>query len=234
VSLDLTSSNILFELNNFDKWSKAEIYEQLGKPRTAPVLMQSGASAGPYAPAQVIESIQYSNIDEKWLTGGIRITDFGESFFINGPPPKSLGTPASYLAPEIAFGRPASVASDVWALVCLTFELQASRPLICLFFGRVDEALAETVHTLGPLPKAWRESYIDKTRITKFQPGQKDPLFDPIDMRHPLEHLVSIIKPQLSTEETANFLAFLRGALEYEPSARLSAKQLVMHPWLVS
>jgi serine/threonine protein kinase len=163
------------------------------------------------------------------LTGGICITDFGKSFFINSLPPKSLGTPVLYLVPEMAFGRPASVASDIWVLGCFTFELQALQLLICLFFGRVDEALAETVHILGPLPKAWQESYIDKTCITKFQPGQKDPLFDPVEIHYPLEHLVSTIKPQLSTEETAHFLAFLRRALEYKPSACLSAKQLVIY-----
>jgi hypothetical protein len=65
MSLDLTSSNILFELDNFDILSEAEIYKQLDKPCTAPVLLQSGTGTGPYTPVQVIESIQYSNIDKK-------------------------------------------------------------------------------------------------------------------------------------------------------------------------
>jgi serine/threonine protein kinase len=182
----------------------------------------------------VIESVQYSNIDEKWLTGNVRITDFGEAFFTKNPPDELLGTPVAYFAPEMLFGRPASTASDVWALGCLIFELQASRPLICTLFGRLDEALAEIVQTLGPLPKAWQHSYYDETRTTKFQPGQKDPWFDLFGLRHPLDALVSDITPKPTADEIANFLDLLKGTLEYEPSRRLSAKQAAGHPWFIS
>lgn len=58
------------------------------------------------APRELVESIQYEDIDEGFLTGSIRITDFGHvvlskhsaDFF------PSLGTPAAYFAPEMLFG----------------------------------------------------------------------------------------------------------------------------------
>jgi serine/threonine protein kinase len=71
-------------------------------------------------------------------------------------------------------------------------------------------------------------------RITKFQPGQKDPWFDPVDLRHPFETLVSNIRPELTAKEITNLLDLLRGALEYEPSRRLSARQVAKHPWFTS
>ena len=122
ISLDLTSSNILFEMKDFDRWSELEVYQYLGQPRTAMVRLLSGAVPGQHAPAKVVEAIQYSNIDEKFLTGNVRIIDFGEAFFINNPPASFLGTPAAYFAPEMLFGWSALASSDVWALGCLIFS----------------------------------------------------------------------------------------------------------------
>lgn len=180
-----------------------------------------------------MEAIQYSNIDEKWLTGNVRIIDFGEAFFIKAPPAGFLGTPAAYFAPEMLFGMSASAASDVWALGCVIFELLASRPLIYVFFQRLDEALAEVVHTLGPLPRVWQHSYNDGSLEKRDpKPGQNDPWFDSLELRHPLESLVRQIEPRLTAEEVAVFLNLLKGALEYEPSQRISAKQIATHTWL--
>ncbi|MCJ1344528.1 hypothetical protein MMC31_002731, partial [Peltigera leucophlebia] len=115
---------------------------------------------------------------EECLTGSIRITDFGESFFLNKPPTPFSGTPAAFCAPETLFGRPASAQPDAWALGCLMFELRAWRPLFCTFFNVHSEALLEIVNTLGPLPKAWQNSFCDESRQTLFEPGQWDPWFD--------------------------------------------------------
>jgi serine/threonine protein kinase len=197
----------------------------------ATVQLLSGAIPGAYAPKNIIESIQYSNIEEEWLTGRVRITDFGESFFINNPPIGLLRTPVPYFAPEMFFGRTASAASDIWALGCLIFELQASRPMICAFFGTHDEALAEIAQALGPLPKVWRNSYFDKHRKIWFKTGEKDPWFDLSNSRHSLELMISNIKPRLTAKEATDFLALLKAILKYEPSDRLSAKQIAMHPW---
>lgn len=218
-------------MENFNDWSEQELYQNLGEPRTAPLLLQSGVVPGPHAPAKIVEAMQYPNLDEKWLTGNARIIDFGEAFFESEPPSGFLGTPASYFAPEMLFGRTASTASDVWALGCLIFELHALRPLIVVFLGRLDEALAETVQTLGPLPETWARSYFDKALAEKFKAGQNLTWFEAVDLRHPLQSLVGNIKPSLTKTEVAVLLDLLWGALKYEPSQRVSARQVATHAW---
>jgi serine/threonine-protein kinase SRPK3 len=229
LTLDLTSSNILFEIKNFDGWTEHEVYQYLGEPRRATLRLLSGAPAGPQGPVKVVEAVQYSDIGEKQLTGNVRIIDFGESFFLSKPPPGFLGTPAGYFAPEMLFGWSASAASDVWALGCLIFEVHASRPLICVFFGRLDEALSEVVHTIGPVPRAWQHSYYDKSVQKDFK--QNHPWFDASDLRHPLQSLLSQIKPHLTAKDIANLLGLLKACLEYEPKYRLSADRVAKHPW---
>jgi serine/threonine protein kinase len=218
-------------MKNINGWSEAKVYQYLGQPRTASLQLMSGALPGPYAPRKVVDDIEYANLDEKWLTGNVRIIDFGEAFFLNNPRAEFLGTPASYFAPEMLFGRSASAASDVWALGCLIYEIQALRPLVYAFFGTMNEALAEIVQTLGPLPTAWRHSYYDKTHKMEIKPGQSDPWFNPSKIRHPLESLLCEVKPQLTAKEIASLLELLKGALEYEPSHRSSAKQIATHAW---
>ena len=41
------------------------------------------------------------------------------------PPKEMLGTPEGFLAPEVAVGKPASPASDVWALACAVLHLRS-------------------------------------------------------------------------------------------------------------
>ncbi len=218
-------------MKDFNEWSELEVYEHLGQPHTEKIRSLTGAGPGPHAPAKIVEAIQYANLDENLLTGNVRIIDFGEAFFLNDPRREFLGTPAAYLAPEMLFGRSASAASDVWALGCLTFEVLALRPFICVFFGSFEEALSEVVQTLGPLPKAWQHSYHNKTLESKLEPGQKDPWFDSSDLRHPLESLIGKVKPQLTDKEITSLLGLLKGALQYEPTERLSAKQIATHSW---
>lgn len=233
LSQDLTNSNVLFEMKILHTWSETELYENLGHPNMSAVRLVSGAIPGPYAPRNVIDSIQYSNIDENGLTGRIQIIDFGVSFFTNDPPIGFLGTPVAYIAPEIQFGWTASTASDVWTLGCLIFELQASRPMIIAIFGSIIEALGGIVRVLDPLPKDWRPFYFDKSIIPEFETGKKSPWFDrrDYDWGFSLEDMIGNIRPNFTAEQTADFLVLLRAIFEYQPSDRLSAKQIAEHPW---
>jgi serine/threonine-protein kinase SRPK3 len=218
-------------MNNFDGWTESEIYKCLGQPRMATLRLLSGAPAGVHGPKKIVEAIRYSNMDNQLLTGNVRIIDFGESFFLSKPQVGLLGIPAAYFAPETLFGWSASAASDVWALACLIYEVLTMRPLICIFFGRLDEALSEVVQTLGPFPRAWQDCFFDKSYQKAFEPGKNHPWFDSSDLRHPLESLVRNIKPQLTVKEIDSLLDLLEGALAYEPINRLSAEQIARHAW---
>lgn len=224
--LDLTHSNVLFELKDIQSWSKIQIYEHLGPARTASLKLLDG-SYSPHAPKRVVQAVNFSSIGINSL-GNIRITDFGQSFFAKNPP-DGLGTPPSFFAPEMCFGFPPSEKSDIWALACLTFEIQNSMRLFPIVFDNVYIMIGTIVNVLGSLPKRWEHLciYRDQTEFEhvswwyneSFQPSR------------PLASLVSEHNPHLLPSQQETFLNFLRGMLAYEPTQRLSAKDIIRHPW---
>jgi serine/threonine-protein kinase SRPK3 len=149
--LDLTLSNVLFELKDIQSWSKIQVYEHLGPPRTALLKLLDG-SYSPHAPKRVIQAVNFSSIGLNSLEN-IRITDFGQSFFAKNPL-DGLGTPRQFLAPEMTFGFPPEK-SDIWALACVTFEIQTSMMLFPMFFDIVYVTLGTILNVLGPFPKRW-------------------------------------------------------------------------------
>lgn len=103
VSVDLTSSNVLFEMKSIDAWTEEEVYKNFGKHRTERLgLEYRGETTGEVV--RLVESIQYPNIEEKCLTGRIRIIDFGEWFFKDIPPSVETGYPDRTLPPRCSLG----------------------------------------------------------------------------------------------------------------------------------
>lgn len=88
-------------------------------------------------------------------TGEVKITDFGVSLAANQIPMTAAGMvmgTAQYLSPEQAVGRPATGASDIYALGIVAYEAVAgNRP----FTGKtpVDIAVAHVNEAVPPLPK---------------------------------------------------------------------------------
>jgi len=61
-------------------------------------------------------------------------------------------TPLHYLSPEAYFESKLGFASDVWALACTIFQMQAGFPLFDPFIGSVASILKQVVETLGCFP----------------------------------------------------------------------------------
>ncbi|KAF2493387.1 kinase-like protein [Lophium mytilinum] len=228
---DLTDNNVLFEIKDLQQWSEAELYQHLGAPKAATLLQFNGDPAPPSAPVEAVSAINYSNFDTGLFSGRTRIVDFGEAFSTSSPP-AGLGTAASYFAPEMLFGYPPSLASDVWALGCLIFEMHTSRVFAPAFFGSVEEALGMTHAALGALPEAWQDSWCDKAKPLTSGPGKKHYWFDDqIQRSRPLDSEVRKAMPELSLEELDLLLDLLKGTLAYEPSHRLTAAKVARHAW---
>ncbi|WP_084617936.1 serine/threonine-protein kinase [Jonesia quinghaiensis] len=87
--------------------------------------------------------------------GEVKITDFGVSLAANQIPMTAAGMvmgTAQYLSPEQAVGRPATGASDIYALGIVAYEaIAGNRP----FTGKtpVDIAVAHVNEQVPPLPK---------------------------------------------------------------------------------
>lgn len=75
---NLTSSDILFQLANFDAWSQEEVYEQLGIPTV--VDLPEAWSRGPSPPRYLVDLTQFFRASPRLFTHNIRIIDFEDSF----------------------------------------------------------------------------------------------------------------------------------------------------------
>ena len=124
----LTSSDVLFQLADFDAWSQEKVYEQLGIPTVLDLDEWSGV---PSFPRYLVDSAQFFRASPGLLTEDIRIIGYGDSFRVGWP---NLSTnlrlrQSGFIAPENLRGLKFTRSSDLWALGCIIYEIRAGRPL---------------------------------------------------------------------------------------------------------
>lgn len=204
---------------------------QLGPPKTEPLFLRNGTPAPGFAPSYVVDAINYPLLDLGLLSGNVVITDFGEAFFEDSVP-EDLGTPASYVGPEILFGFPPSYTVDLWALGCLLFNMHTSRLFVSTMFLPFEEAVEGAVRAIGALPREWIDSYYNKEVSMRTESGEEMHWFDEIVERtRDLKSLLLEHMPELSEAEHDTFLGLLKSVLIFEPAKRLSAADVAVHPW---
>ena len=159
--LDLAARNVLLGLTNMDSWTESQLYERLGQPWIDNVQRWDEQPAQPTAPLYVVEPIDFSEVDRRWLTKDIQLINFGGAYLITSPPSR-LGIPRSYLAPEALFELNYGTASDVWALGCVIYVARSGQHL----FGAESNMflfayIRKLMRLLGPLPERWRKIDFD-------------------------------------------------------------------------
>ncbi|KAF7867473.1 uncharacterized protein EAF02_009664 [Botrytis sinoallii] len=154
---DITPANILLQLANIDEWTEEQIYERLGVPQKEEIIYTNSKlpATDSSFPDYTVAPINMKEVNPKWIANDIVIIDFGIAF-LQTAPSFDLGTPKSYCAPEFLFGCYRSVASDIWALGCTTFEIRTGSRLF-KYDGipKRDEMLIAAVRLLGTLPDEW-------------------------------------------------------------------------------
>ncbi|KAI1644296.1 kinase-like protein [Daldinia loculata] len=175
---DFTVSNMALRLiNEFDLYEEDYLFELFGRPQTAPLRTYSGDPPGPHGPKYIVVPLDFCSSATNLLSSEICIIDFDQSFTITGPPLERPGIPAKYLAPEIAVGRPASPASDIWALGCAIFRIRSGDDL---FFDydtdTPTDALRQIVKALGELPEEWKQTRFDEEGVAVAD-GERGELF---------------------------------------------------------
>lgn len=150
--------------------------------------------------------------------------------------PEALGTPPSFVAPELAFGYQPSYAVDLWALGCLIFELHTYRVLIPTIFGSVDESIAMATETIGALPEAWLHSFYDKEEsFIPESPDEKHYWFnEKVERTRTLESHIRKDLPDFSQDQRTALLRVLNSLLVWEPNSRLPAAEVATDPWFES
>ncbi|KAI2785551.1 kinase-like protein [Daldinia loculata] len=188
---DFTVSNMALRLiNEFDLYEEDYLFELFGRPQTAPLRTYSEDPPGPHGPEYIVVPLDFCSSSTNVLSSEICIIDFDQSFTITDPPLERPGIPAKYLAPEIAIGRPASPASDIWALGCAIFRIRSGDDLFFDYDTDTPaDALRQIVKTLGELPEEWKQAKFDEEGVAVAD-GERGELFRSLEETRPLEDRV--------------------------------------------
>ncbi|GAB1320079.1 hypothetical protein MFIFM68171_10289 [Madurella fahalii] len=142
--------------------------------------------------------------------------------------------PVALRAPEVLIEGPWDKTADWWNLGALLLELYRA---VRMFDGRVPpdghyelkEHVAETVDPFGPFPKELLEKgnqdlvrhiFDDEGKPKDYPPLNGQPLA-------PEKYM-----PGLSQEARDEFASFLMAMMRIDPTERLSAEDLLAHPWV--
>jgi dual specificity tyrosine-phosphorylation-regulated kinase 2/3/4 len=155
------------------------------------------------------ENIVFSDARQTSIT----LIDFGSSAYL-GRTVFTYIQSRFYRAPEVVLGLPYDSKIDVWSLGCLLCEVASGRPL---FEAEDEQELMRLfLKTLG-MPPRWM-----------VQSGRRS---------HRYFARPQMVGQQSSiTEETGvrdqGFLSLVSGCLNWDPKVRLSAEQILAHPWV--
>ncbi|KAL9562939.1 hypothetical protein ACKAV7_012890 [Fusarium commune] len=113
------------------------------------------------APRYIVGNLNFTSAEDLILDD-ICLIDFDQAFLTSAPPRKTLGTPPGLLAPEVAVGKSASPASDVWALGCSILQTRSgSSPFSIPNVDSLANLLGCVSEYIGRMPTSWGEPLFD-------------------------------------------------------------------------
>ncbi|KAH6622413.1 CMGC protein kinase [Boeremia exigua] len=162
--------------------------------------------------------------------GDIKLGDFGAAE--RGDKKQTHGVqPAQIRCPEILFDRGWSYPADIWNVGVLVWELYENK---IMFSGQHPDGsgyaalahAAEMIAVLGPPPKEWLADDPRNSQVFDAEGQWIGQVPVPTDRK--LEDR----EENLTGDEQKEFLDFMRCMLQWRPEDRMTANQLVGHPWL--
>ncbi|KAL2845915.1 kinase-like domain-containing protein [Aspergillus pseudoustus] len=248
---DFRPSNILLRLDGVNGLDEPEILEQFGHPSVTELFLVDGfPQPGASAPDYLVIPAQN---EENTLASGeqLCVIDFGEAFEATSPPPGGVGIPLPYCAPEIILeSGKCGFASDIWALAATMFEIRFGMRLFELFDNDPDDYLVCLVDMFGAMPEPWwsttwrnrRSAYTDELDPEDGRPvlvheecaGNRKTLLGlmPSEVMHFFYNDTDPnITVEVSEREMVLFEDLLKGMMRWRPEDRLSAEEVLKHPW---
>ncbi|KAK2671350.1 Protein kinase domain [Fusarium oxysporum f. sp. vasinfectum] len=158
---DFTLSNIVFRIRNLDHLDDKGIYRLFGEPQRDGLRTISGEPTGAKAPRYIVGNLDFTSAEDL-IRDDICLIDCDQAFLTSVPPRKTLGTPPGFLAPEVAVGKSASPASDVWALGCSILQIRSgSSPFSIPNVDSPANLLGWVSEYIGRMPTSWGEPLFD-------------------------------------------------------------------------
>ncbi|KAI9154784.1 Serine/threonine-protein kinase AFC3 [Paramyrothecium foliicola] len=253
---DLTPSNVLHRTQGLDNLSEAEVIDALGEPDECLIYQEDAEEPGhsnEQVPQYLVYPVEWENVPQQYIADECSIIDFGESFQISNPR-AHCGIPMTYRAPELVLENRFGIESDLWALGCTLFEMRTGRKLFEPGHDE-DELLRQLSFILGKLPEPWwsttwkgRESTFPTGEVESDPEDQineystQDPCYD-MEVRslqarlsHGVRYEASsgpsiFVERPISDAEVEIFADLLGRLLQYDPSKRISAAEVLEHEW---
>lgn len=148
-----------------------------GTPEYQTLETESGEPTGPEAPRYIVKPLDFLASSVNHVSRHVSVIDFDQSFLMASPPERLLGTPTEFLAPEVAVGRPAGMASDIWALGCSIFRMRAGEsPFSGYEVTSPADLMRVIVRTLGNIPDSWKNVLFDNDGQPTTDPTKGRPL----------------------------------------------------------
>ncbi|KAI0444096.1 kinase-like protein [Xylaria telfairii] len=156
---DFRPENILMQLkgNGLDDLVPEDLFERLHYPSKEEILTLEEGERGPHAPKWVVDPLWWSELKE-YVSDDVAIVDFGEAFE-KSQPPKSLGIPRSYAAPEVTYGAmQLGMGCDIWSLAYTILKTRTGMSLHPSFYS----SLSRMERFAGPIPAPYRRTAAEK------------------------------------------------------------------------
>ena len=168
------------------------------------------------------------NVD---LSIEVKICDIGNACWFNYHFSTIIQT-RQYRSPEVILGINYNETSDIWSLACIIYELitgdflfnPESGPNFC----KNDSHLAKFIEICGKMPR----NFIERGENWKKYFDRNGKLKRIGEIPHINLKNILVQKHKLKENEAQALWDFLKPMLEYFPEKRISARELLRHPWL--
>ena len=160
-----------------------------------------------------------------------RICDLGNACWVDRQFTNDIQT-RQYRSPEVILGAKYDTSADIWSLACIVFELATGDVLFDPRSGkdydRDEDHLALMMELIGRMPKHLalsgkyskeffnRNGELRHIRSLKFWPCER----------------VLMEKYGMSEKDSKDLSDFLTPMLDFNPTKRATAEQMLSHPWL--
>ncbi|KJZ76578.1 hypothetical protein HIM_03914 [Hirsutella minnesotensis 3608] len=171
--------------SSLDDLSIEQLYARYGKPVQEPVvcLDSKAASTDPGVPSYAVPAVCLGVPSHDIQLGEAKLilSDFGVAFRPGDESRFESYTPLVLRPPEAFFepAKPLTLASDIWSLGCVIFELLAHRSLIDGILAPQDDITAQQVELHGPMPPEWWAKW---EKRPKWYDEKGRPLSNPSDI----------------------------------------------------
>ena len=168
---------------------------------------------------------------EPELSIEVKICDIGNACWFNNHFSTIIQT-RQYRSPEVILGINYNESSDIWSLACIIFELVTGdflfNPTSSEYFCKNDSHLAKFMEVCGKMPK----NFVERGAYWKKYFTKDGKLKRMGDIKHIILKNLLVQKYHIKENEALALSNFLMPMLEYLPEKRISARELLKHPWL--